>query len=591
MDGQNSRSAAGRFAMSAYRRGLVLSFVALLLPTSTLRADKPDVLKYVPKQAGFVFVVDNPRQVVDTALGLKAVQDAAAFPEVREALDGTTARRGFQFLKYIERETGEAWPELLDKVAGNGAVVAVGYGANAKTEAALLVLQGRDAKAVEKVFNLVVKAIEEERARQGNLEPLKRARRVGAEAIEIDSDFIVARLGAVTFISNKSKGITAALDLAEGKGESVRAKPSLAAARKSLPKDVLAWFWLDFESLKDNKETKDFFENTRKDIFQTLLFGATADCLRRSEYVAGALIEDQNAFRFTIQLPAGRDAFPPEFALHVPADAKAGSLPLLEPPGVLYSQSFYLDLATLWTEREKLINAEVRKQIEKGEKDLSKLIPGTTIGEILSQWGAHHRIVVMNIDTPPYKKEPGQKVPGFGYVTSMKDPKFGKSVEGLIRAGGLIFSLSQGIKLVEEEHDGVKVFGYRFPEDRNLADDEANLRYNFVPSFAVVDDQFIAGSTLEVTKKLIAEVKRTAKRPSSEQVWRAKAYAYAGAEALAAAPEATISDVMLRQAISLAEAKKQVDQIGDYLKTLGSFVIEMDIDSCRCSFDLVWRMK
>ena len=51
------------------------------------------------------------------------------------------------------------------------------------------------------------------------------------------------------------------------------------------------------------------------------------------------------------------------------------------------------------------------------------------------------------------KKEPGQKLPGFGYVTSMKDPKFGKSVEALIRAGGALFGLSQGLKIVEEEGD------------------------------------------------------------------------------------------------------------------------------------------
>jgi len=583
--------------MFACRRcwlGLVLIAACCTSSAATARAAEPrTILDAIPKEAGFALVVGDPRLLIRTILELRAVQDASALPAVREALDGTATRRAFQFLKFLERETGEQWPTLLNKVAGNGVALSIGYGPGGKTDATLLVLKGQDEAAVAKVFDLLVRAVEAERSRQGVTEPLKRTNHGGADGVEIDKEFLVARLGDTLFASNKSKSLQAAIDLANRKAgcESLNTLASIAEAKHLLPKNPLGWFWLDLTMLKSTKESKDFFEATRKDLFQTLLFGTTADCVRRADFVAGALAREKEGVRFAVRLPAGRDGFPPEFALHAPPQGKPGSLALLEPPGVLYSQSFYLDLATLWSQRDKLINAEVRKQFEKGEKDLAKVLPGLKIGEILNASGAYHRFVVVNLDKIPYTREPGQKLPGFGYAASTRDPTFGKSVEALIRGGGFLVSLSQGIKLIEQTHEGVKLFGYRFPEDRELADDEANIRFNFEPTFAIVDDQFIAGSTIEVAKKLVTEVRRTAKSSSTPQLWRAKAYAAAGAEALAAAPEATITDTMLRQAITLAEAKQQVEQLGDYLRTLGTFEMDLDEPATRWNFDLMWRFK
>ena len=182
------------------------------------------------------------------------------------------------------------------------------------------------------------------------------------------------------------------------------------------------------------------------------------------------------------------------------------------------------------------MNDQVRRDFEKAEKDISKVVPGIKFGELLSLWGAYHRFVVVNVDEPPYKAEPGQRLPAFGFVTTMRDPQFGKSVEGLVRGAGFLLSLQYGLKLVEETTDGVKVVGYRFPEDKPLPGDDANLRYNFEPAFAVVGDQFVTASTVELAKKLVAEVKRTAGQPGSPLTWRATGYAAGGAAALAGRP-------------------------------------------------------
>jgi hypothetical protein len=554
-------------------------------------AERKHPLEFVPDSARIVVSVENPRSLAEAALALDAVKQAEPLAPVRAVLDSATARRVFQMLSYFEKELGAKWPELLDQLAGDGVALGAQFGDKAP---ALLVLRGTDEKQVEKAYALLFRVLEEELARQGTpLRPVKE-QRDGHEVARIGNDVHTARVGATVFVSNKAEALQAGLDLAlkQGSGEPVAGKKALSDARKLLPKDPLAWVWINFAAVKESKEAKDFFDATRQDFLQTLVVGSTIDCLRRSDFVAAGLYREPGGFRLAVRLPAGRDAFPPEFALHVPPAGTPGSLPLLEPPGVLYSQSFYLDIGAGWKHRDKLINEEVRKQIEEGEKQVSKFLPGSVkLGELLEMWGPYHRIVVANNDTLPYKTQPSDRLPAFAYVTAMRDPKFGQSVESIIRGAAILVTFQFGLKSVEETHDGVKIVGYRFPEDKPLANDPGGLRFNFEPCFAVVGDQFIAASTIAMCKKTIAEVKRTAEKSGGAAVWRACAYAVGAASALASLPEPLITDAILEQGVGIEEARKQVNELVAWLRTLGTARIEIDERDTEYQFDVVWEYK
>jgi hypothetical protein len=552
-------------------------------------ADRSDPLEFVPGSARLVVSVENPRKLAEAVLALDAVKRAEALAPVRTALESATARRVFQMLAYFEKELGAKWPELLDQLAGDGVALGAEFGDKAP---ALLVLRGTDGKRVERAYALLFRVLEEELARQGTPVRPARDQRDGYEVVRIGNDVHTARVGATVFVSNKAEALQAGLDLAlkPGSGASVAGKT--AAARKLLPKDPLAWAWVDFAAVKQSKEAKDFFDATRQDFLQTLVVGSTIDCLRRSEFVAAGFYQEPGGLRLTVRLPAGRAAFPPEFALHVPPAGTPGSLPLLEPPGVLYSQSFYLDLGAGWKHRDKLINDEVRKQIEEGEKQLSKFIPGSVkFGELLEMWGPHHRIVVADGDALPYKRQPSDRLPAFAYVTAMRDAKFGQSVESVVRGGAILATFQFGLKSVEETHDGVKIVGYRFPEDKPLDADPGGLRFNFEPCFAVVGDQFVAASTIAMCKKTIAEVKRTAGASGGAAVWRASAYAAGAASALASLPEPLITDAILEQGVGIEEARRQVNELAAWLRTLGTARIEIDERDTEYRFDVVWEYK
>lgn len=558
-----------------------VALVALLLLAGAAPAADP--LRHIPGSAQAIIKIENPRKLAEAITGLAAVQDAKELAPVRDLLDSTAARRGFQMLAYVEKELGAKWPELLDQLAGDGIALGIRFGDQAP---AILVLEGTDEEQTGKALDLLLRIVQDELSRQGIPVQPVRERYRGAETLRFGNDVHLARTGATVLISNKEDFLHAALD---NPTSGVREKKSLREARKLLPKGPLAWLWVDFASVKQAQATKDFFTATRKDFLQTLVAGSTIDCLRRSEFIAAGLYQEAHGFRLALRLPAGRGEFPPEFALHVPPPGKPGSLPLLEPSGVVYSQSFYLDLGYYWKHRDTFINAEMLKQLEQGEKQVSKFLPGSvSLGELLEMWGPHHRLVVVNHDTMPYRTMPSQRLPGFGYAATMHDPKFGKSLAAAIRSGALLASFQFGLKLVEVEHDGVKIVSYRFPEDRPLVQDPGGLRFNFEPCFAIVEDQFIAASTVEVCKKLIAEVRRTAKVPPSSAVWRGQGYADSGAALLYALPDPFVTDAILSGGVGLDEARKRIDAIGEWLKGLGTVRIEIDEKETEYWLDVVW---
>src|SRR4029078_9809493 len=110
--------------------------------------------------------------------------------------------------------------------------------------------------------------------------------------------------------------------------------------------------------------------------------------------------------------------------LHLPKDPKVGgTLPLLEPKGVLFSHSFYLDLDTLYQKRDKIFPPDLAKGFSEGEKQVSRFLIGSSLPKFLSQTGLHYRLVATRPEgVADYKTQPDQKLPAFAAVLSMRDP-------------------------------------------------------------------------------------------------------------------------------------------------------------------------
>jgi hypothetical protein len=561
--------------------------ILLVLATAVPAAADENLLRLVPKLATFVWVVEKPRAVVDAVAAIPQLEAARQFPQVRALYETAGAKRLLQLLAHVEVELGAKWPELIDRVAGGG--VALAFDVLKEPAPTLLVVRGTDAAVSDKALSLLVKLVEDD----GQTKVL-RTSHLGVDVIVIGNDLSLARVGTVVYVANKPEILDAALALAKthAPADSVAANPTAAAARTAAGPDPLAWAWLDFAAVKQTQKAKDFFDNTRKELFQTVAFGATADALRRSDYVAAALTRTATGFRFTLTLPAKRADLSKDLDFHVPPAGERGTLPLLEPPGVVYSQSFHLDLGKLWADRKSIVDPAVLKQIEKAEKGVSRFLPGTTLGTLLQQSGPYHRLVFAQTGEHLYTVEPAQPVPIPAYVINVRDPKFAESLDAILRGAALLAGNQVGgLKQSDVEIDGVKVNVYRINDKPTTpVADPDGIRFNFAPCYAAVGDSFVVACSSGMLKALIPELKKpsVAGHPA---VWRNKLYAVGGAAFLAAHPEPAITETILGQGVGLAEAKKQVADLTRWLATLGTAGVEIDHGTDAVTIAAEWKLK
>jgi hypothetical protein len=563
----------------------LLAFALLCVPAAVKAADPLDS---VPASAQAVIVSDDPRKLAEAITTLDAFKDAQKLGPVRQVYDSATVRRYLRMLGFAEKMLGAKWQELLDQLGGNGVALAFQLGNDAAP--AILVVEAKDEEQLTKAMALGVQVIDEELARQGVPQRVKWTKLGDADAASVGDDIHFARVGTTVLVSNKAEGIKAAIEQrAAGRSRPHKAR---ADAAKALPKNPLAWVWLDFAAVKESKQAKDFFDSSRGQFLFTLVAGATIDCLRRADFVAAGLYRESNGFRLAVRIPAGRDGLWDELAMHVPPKGTPGSLPLLESPGTIYSQSMHLDIGYMWKHRDVLITGDDKKNFEMAEKQVSKILPGSVkLGELLEMWGPHHRVVVVNHDTRPYKREPALKLPAFGYVATMRDKKFGTTADIVGRSIGVVGSLQFGLKMTEYDIDGVTLVGYRFPENKELDQDPDGVRFNFEPCFAVVGDELVVASTVELGKKLIAELKKPSRGEASPAVIRAKGNAREAAAALAGFSEPLITDAVLGRGIGLADARQEVADIIAFVKTLGTAQVELDIADTEYRVNVVWAIK
>ncbi|MEO2090146.1 MAG: hypothetical protein ABGY75_11695, partial [Gemmataceae bacterium] len=170
------------------------------------------------------------------------------------------------------------------------------------------------------------------------------------------------------------------------------------------------------------------------------------------------------------------------------------------------------------------------------------------------------------------------------------DAEFGKVMNTTLRTAAALAGLQFGLKMTEEKHDGIDIVSYRFSENKPLDADPTNVRFNFVPSFAVVNGFLVVASSPQLLKDLSPEVKKPVDPAGcSPAVWRNRVYGAGAAAALKARPEAVITDAVLGQGIGLDEAKKQVEQIAKFLGTLGTLGVEVEHGAEAFRFEVEWK--
>lgn len=572
-----------------------LAFIVTVgIPAS--HASGNDPLRFFPESADVVLKVEKPRALVEAILKHDLAKDAQNLQIVRDFLDSADFRRFFQLVAHFEKELKAPWPELIDKLAGGGAAAGLKIGSN--NAPLLLALQGTDEKIVTRFFDLGLALFEEELTRQGAKEMPKRKTYAGVEVVELTKELLVARIGSALLLANKSEAMKAGLDQhaanqKDSKAPNAASSNTVAEARKILPGDPLAWLCVNLKSVKALPDAKNLFATPRDNVILTFLFAGYLDVARRSDFLAAGLYHDKGDFRLAVRMPAGRDGMATDAELHLPRDPKVGgTLPLLEPKGVLFSHSFYLDLDTLYQKREAIFPPQVAKDFANGEQQISRFLLGTTLPKFLNEAGVHYRLVATQPEkVESYKTQPDQRLPAFAVVVSMRDPHFAKTMTALIRAAAAALGNQVSTRSWEEEINGLPAFGYSFPENGKFIDDPQKLRFNYQPTFVVVGDQFVAASNKGLCKQLIEILQKEDRSKLMSQNMQMRAYASGLGDYIYTSADQALAGTIVAQGLKLGTAREQTQALFGFLQKLGTVSIETDYTANEFRFDLHWKTK
>jgi hypothetical protein len=354
----------------------------------------------------------------------------------------------------------------------------------------------------------------------------------------------------------------------------------------------LATVWIDMEKAHETPQGKEFFKRPR-DLALTIAFGGLVDVLSRAPYVAAGFYQEKDGFLLTVRTPKGREGMGPESLLHLAPEGQPGTRPVLEPRGVIYSESFYLNVGRLWEDRKEFLGEKQAADFEKFDEQSGKFLSGIKASKLMQDAGAYHRVVVVNQPKAGYKTAPKNNVPAFAVVSEMRDPEaFSKSANTILRGAALLFSTTQTkVKVVEEQHGGVALVGYRFPEEGKYKPDVNDIRFNFSPCFARVGNQFLVSSTLELGHEMVDLLKKEAEGSKKGQAASNTQQFFAAgvADVLQVVEDQLVTQMILGQAMQPDDAKAQVRQFIAIIRGLGAFNVRTEYQKDEFRYD--FRLK
>jgi hypothetical protein len=556
----------------------LLACLALALVTTTLRADPPDPLRLVPEQADVCIEVKQPARLVQTVLGLDLLKEASNLDAVAEILDSTNLRRFHQLVAYYEKELGAQWPDLAERLAGGGAVLAARFAPNPAP--VLLVIQGKDKELTQKFFALALRVAEQELARQESQAHLEKGSHRGVETAHLGKELCAAVTDTALLVSNNEAALHAAIDLhLDGPAKSLAGSKRLAEAHKLLPGEPLVRAWVNMEPVHKLEQAKEAFNIPRDNFLLTVLFSGYLDVAGRSPFAAAGLYATPDGFLATVRFPRGREGMPEVLSTHLPPPGEPGSRPLLEPKGVLYSNSFYLDVGKFWDNRAKLFPEKQIKSFEEADANSGRFpFSDLKLSRVLQQAGAYHRVVAARQFDTGYKITPKVTIPAFAVVIEERDPEgFSKAAEAGARAAALFGGAQVGVRPVEEKHGKHTIVGYRFPEKGKVPADTSDIRFNFSPCFVNVGNQFVVSSTLELAHALVDVLEKETSDPTPRgeaATVRTRLYGGGGAEFLKGIEDVLLTQAILDRALPLDKARGEVKAFLDLARRLGTLDIE-----------------
>jgi hypothetical protein len=554
-------------ANRAGKLGLVLVCLGLVLPLSA-KAGEAFERKLLHPEAVFVLEVQKPLDWAKHPTLNRVWSAISQTRQVKNALETPEFQRVLAARDFLQSASGQEWHKALAELTQGGIWVGVTPKPN---ERATLIIAAANAEAWTKLESSLLSTLKS----LGQEPPASKSYRdIKTYRIEKSSFAIVGhRLIAASDEADLKRMIDELVKHAN-------AEP--AVSTNGPPSFSLAVDWKTVRKLPDLQKA---YARPSSDAGQVALLGGWLDVLGSTDRLTANLSWPENSTEIVLNLTAiGVDADVPLFGFFAqsPNDVLA---PLLDPPGTIYSASWFRDYAALWDQRADVLTKESVEKMEKGDQDVRQQFSvfgvNYTPSEFFKQMGTEFRVVLARADKTDYRVELENRLPAAAVCVSLRDEEaFLKQAEPLSRAFGLIAAFGEAKMLTKtSEHSQAKLKGFWFRDDEKAAEKGNRLRYNFNPTWTVAREHFIFGSTRDIVAKVIDELDRQAAEPetalTSLRVTDRQLVSFTElSQSLTDFREALLEGTALDRGFRLSDAITELNLAQDAINALGRLTTE-----------------
>lgn len=310
--------------------------------------------------------------------------------------------------------------------------------------------------------------------------------------------------------------------LSEPKTGSLLQTTAWSHATKSLPKDESARLRLvvDHDALKALQGDKSASDSKMDNPMASLLFGGLVGLARVAPSSLTGLTVTPDEFQLEVRLNAGQDELS---AAGQSLLAPSTSLSLSPVPRQLSSLTLSRDWLSWYRGREELIDAKALPEFDKFETGLATFLPGKDFAEdVLSLLGRSLTFVTALQTYPHLDGHPGLQIPAIGMVVELSDPQRGADVLQLFfQTLGTIANIEAGRQgrqpwvMSSEAFQGTQITFARYLD--RPAGEDLGMIYNYQPASALVGRYYVAATSLELTRDLIASCQQREATPTGDR--------------------------------------------------------------------------
>lgn len=491
---------------------LVLHLTLMFSVNSLQLSRQPaDSLKFLPSNTVAVVQIPSPTRFIQQWQSYFDHLQLNRFEEVSELLQSTTITRFKRYLNYLETEYQQPWQQLLDQLTTQGITLTLVPQEGSKQPHVMALTVAKDPAQLKKVIATILDLIKENVLQPEQVFAIQQQKHRGATIHSIGNQFYLAVYEHYFLAGNGATLIKSTLDrIIDNKGKSLLDHPRFILKEKPSSSEVTLWGWLDAAYYKEMAKAElEAIKLPANDVIPHLLLGGLLDTWVRSDHFWLSLTDGPQGPCLEVTSPAGRShSQPGARILHMHNPETEALLPLLNPPGTVYSNSFYFNFSEMWKQRNTLFKEGALKDIEEGEKTIKPFLAGNTVGKILSTLGARHRLVIAQQNQRVYETKPKIVYPAAALVLECADPEqFSRIIAVPLRTAGFLYSTQVSMKLNEENFMDNKIISYQFTENDKNKQYEQGVLFNTTPSFTRVGKYYILSSSRELCRNLVKELK------------------------------------------------------------------------------------